>query len=86
MTFDFDLSFDSMKEYLRALNEDRIYNTYFVKSKTGLDCARFLTEYCCENNIKFPKYAVHSANHFGKQWIEIHINEHLRREKLNGPF
>lgn len=29
---------------------------------TGMDCAKWLVDYCKENGVKFPKYFVHSAN------------------------
>lgn len=28
--------------------------------KTGLDCAKFLVDYCLENHLDLPKFIVHS--------------------------
>ena len=84
VTFDFDLAMDSSMEYIRALNENRIYDSKRVKSKTGLDCAHFLIDYCRENKIKFPEYKVHSANHFGAEWINQAIKFYLNHEKNYG--
>ena len=28
----------------------------------GIDCAKWLSEYCKQNNLKYPKYFIHSAN------------------------
>jgi hypothetical protein len=39
------------------------YNEY--KEKTGYDCAKWLIEYCMNNNKMFPEYVVHSMNPIG---------------------
>lgn len=35
------------------------------REKTGNDCAKWLLEYCYENNLKLPQCMVHSANPVG---------------------
>lgn len=84
VTFDFDLSLDSMREYIRALDAHRVYDRSKVKSKTGLDCVEFLINHCRENKIKFPEYKIHSANHFGAEWIYKAIKYYLNYEKNYG--
>lgn len=37
---------------------------------TGMDCAKWLVEYCMDNKKILPKYAVHSANPAGAENIE----------------
>ena len=32
---------------------------------TGMDCAKWLVNYCLDNNVSLPKWAVHSANPAG---------------------
>lgn len=32
---------------------------------TGMDCAKWLVNYCLDNNCKLPRWAVHSANSAG---------------------
>lgn len=32
---------------------------------TGMDCAKWLVNYCLDNNLALPKWAVHSANPAG---------------------
>jgi hypothetical protein len=39
------------------------YDEY--KEKTGYDCAKWLVEYCMDNNKSFPDYIVHSMNPIG---------------------
>ena len=35
------------------------------REKTGNDCAKWLLEYCYENNLKLPQCMIHSANPVG---------------------
>lgn len=49
-----------------------IMNTYFIPNyveKTGYDCAKWLVEYCINNNKSLPKYAIQSANPVGRENI-----------------
>jgi hypothetical protein len=41
--------------------------------KTGLDCAKFLVEYCMSVGSLLPEYLVHSANPTGKQNIQAYL-------------
>jgi hypothetical protein len=40
------------------------------KEYTGYDCAKWLVNYCLDNNLDLPEYNVHSANSVGKENIE----------------
>ena len=44
-----------------------------IMENTGLDCAKWLVEYCLDNNTKLPDYIVHSANPAGKENIEKYL-------------
>ncbi|MFV7235165.1 cyclic-phosphate processing receiver domain-containing protein [Flavobacterium sp. ZB4R12] len=37
--------------------------------KTGYDCAKWLIDYCLDNNLKCPKFYCHSMNPVGKDKI-----------------
>ncbi len=41
--------------------------------ETGLDCAKYLTEYLGKHNLPIPGITVHSMNPVGKKRIEEHI-------------
>ena len=82
ISFDHDLSdehygmigktdFLDWKEYYQQ--QDREY--------TGYDCAKWLCEYCLENNLPIPDWNVHSANTVGKENINF-ILKHYQK-KLN---
>ena len=49
------------------------------EGKTGLDCAKFLVEYCLDNQIHKINFQVHSQNPVGKENIEFllkNFNKH----------
>lgn len=50
----------------------------FDNEKTGYDCAKWLCDYCQDNNIKFPDYFVHSMNPTGKQNITTYIENYKK--------
>ena len=68
VAFDYDLAdVAELKESLPIeewfdLDEGRVY--------TGLDCVKFLLNYCNDRNIKFPEYVIHSANPDGSEEIK----------------
>lgn len=39
------------------------------QEKTGYNCAKWLVDYCLDNNLKLPTYMVHSMNPIGKERI-----------------
>lgn len=64
ITFDHDLSVEDQNKHP--------ITGKFVE-KTGMDCAKWLVEYCINNNLKFPDYEVHSMNSIGKINIKSYI-------------
>lgn len=57
--------------------EDR-YDDYDVfsqgfKEKTGLDCAKWLVQYCKDNELNLPKFEIHSMNKTGAKNIRLHL-------------
>jgi hypothetical protein len=51
------------------------------QEKTGMDCAKWLVNYCIDNNEKLPKFYVHSANPVGSKNIESllkNFNKHTK--------
>lgn len=41
-----------------------------IINKTGMDCAKWLVEYCLDNNLPIPPYNIQSANPAGKANID----------------
>ena len=44
--------------------DNTIYNNDY-KEKTGYECAKWLVDYCIDNDLKLQKFTVHSANPSG---------------------
>lgn len=76
VTFDHDLA-DAhyaamLKEANSILFDERIAVDYGPE-KTGFDCAKWLVEFCHNEDLKFPEYTVHSMNPIGRQRIMEYI-------------
>jgi hypothetical protein len=52
--------YDKSKEW----QDEQIYT-----EKTGYECAKWLVDYCIDNELKLPKYYCHSMNPVGKDKI-----------------
>jgi predicted AAA+ superfamily ATPase len=70
VSFDHDLGDSAMDEYFRNVATKGTLDYDNIKEKTGLDCAKFLVEYCADESQPLPEYLVHSANPVGKKNIE----------------
>jgi hypothetical protein len=42
--------------------------------ETGLDCAKWLVDWCLDNGFKLPQYLVHSANPAGRKNIQGYLD------------
>ena len=51
ISFDHDLS---DKKYILRLDKNEDYSNY--REKTGFECAKWLVNYCLDNNLNFPEY------------------------------
>jgi hypothetical protein len=51
------------------------------QEKTGMDCAKWLVNYCIDNNKKLPRFYVHSANPVGSKNIESLLNNFIKHAK-----
>lgn len=75
ISFDHDLGEDIAKyKYENGILSKRQARIEKRNSKTGLDCANWLINYCIDNNLKLNKVFVHSANVVGAENIISVIN------------
>jgi len=44
--------------------------TFTYQEKTGFDCAKYLVDYCIDNDLLVPNFVVHSQNPVGNENIE----------------
>ena len=76
ISFDHDLADThyTPKEYWSDYHKSAEYQASLTHTeKTGLDCAKWLVDYCLDNELKLPKYLVHSANPVGRDNIFYHL-------------
>ena len=70
--FDHDLA---EEHYLNEITEDEYLE------KTGMDCAKWLIEYCIDNDCILPLYNIQSANPCGKQNIDSILKNFIKYQK-----
>lgn len=76
-------------EFINLLN--KLYNKYkrideiwfdhdlgSADDGNGLDCAKYLVDFCIDNNIKLPEYHIQSANSVGKANIDSYLKSYLK--------
>lgn len=49
--------------------------------KTGMDCAKWLVDFCMDNNLKLPEYYVHSMNPAGARNIISYLENYKKHEE-----
>ena len=56
---------------------------YDDNEKTGYDCAKWLVDYCIENNKSLPLYNIQSANPVGKENIDNYLKNFIKNYGKN---
>jgi hypothetical protein len=82
VSFDHDLGIEHMKYYFDNGGHDNPpdpMNADF-EEKTGYDCAKWLVDYCIDNQANLPDYLVHSANPIGKKNIESYLENFKKHQ------
>lgn len=67
--FDHDLGMEVAIEARSKGMSKRKSRQLKQQEKTGYDCAKWLVEYCLDNNFQVPKWNIQSANPVGKDNI-----------------
>ena len=50
--------------------------------KTGFHCAKWLVDYCLDNDLRLPPFQVHSANPVGRQNIQSYLDNAKKYLKI----
>jgi len=81
VSFDHDLADEHYAIGVSSKDDWDDYHFYSDREKTGYDCAKFLTDFCTENNLPLPEYYVHSMNTIGRKnivsWLENFKKHHV---------
>jgi hypothetical protein len=75
ISFDHDLGIEHIKYYFDNGGHDNPPDPSVAdfQEKTGYDCAKWVVNYCIDNNLNLPNYLIHSANPIGKKNIESYL-------------
>ena len=74
VSFDHDLHDEHYIGYKKDLEGNDYIDYSKFKHKTGVDCAKWLVEYCEKNNRDLPSYEIHSFNPVGVENIKKVLN------------
>lgn len=84
ISFDHDLADEHYvpEEYWETLQKSREYQeAQNYQEKTGMDCVKWLVEYCMDNNYKLPIYHIHTANPVGAENMKGLLDNFKKNEK-----
>ena len=82
-------SYDDFTSWLDTALEDKCsrfpslfcFDHDLGEEKNGLDCVKYLVEFCLDNNIELPTCICHSSNPVGRENIISYIDSY--RKTLN---
>ena len=78
--FDHDLGMDVALEARSKGMSKRKSRELKQQEKTGFDCAKWLVDYCIDNNKQLPLYNIQSANPVGKENIDKLLKNYLKNK------
>lgn len=80
ISFDHDLAQEHMEDYFAQVHAFGFQTPSYdkFKEKTGLDCAKYLIDYCIANDLVPKRCAVHSHNPVGGKNIQDCINSYKK--------
>jgi hypothetical protein len=78
ISFDHDLG--DVPELKKTLKFDDYFDKDNDREYNGLDCAKFLIDYCMDNKLLLPKYIVHSYNPTGAENIKGLLDNYKKYE------
>lgn len=81
ISFDHDLADEHYHPSMYSGSDQYNKNYDQFKEKTGFDCAKFLIEYCMDNEVELPEYLVHSMNPVGSQNIRSLLDNYSKLNK-----
>lgn len=76
--FDHDLGLDNHITRVKSGMSKRKSKLLKPLEKTGMDCAKWLVDYCIDNKQKLPLYNIQSANPVGKENIDGLLKNFLK--------
>lgn len=78
IAFDHDLGEDVARDRVSNGMSKRQARIKKRETMSGFDCAKWLVEYCMDNQIELPHWTVQSANPVGKENINKLLNNYVK--------
>jgi hypothetical protein len=81
ISFDHDLADThyTPEEYWNDYERSKTYQDIQIhEEKTGMDCVKWLVNYCMDNDKKLPVYYIHSANPVGADNMKGLLSNYLK--------
>lgn len=84
INFDHDLenSHYTPEEYWDDYDRSKQFQEEQNHERTGFHCAKWLVDYCMDNNEKLPKWSSHSANPVGRDNINNYLFNYFKHERI----
>ena len=79
ISFDHDLADEHYSPEMYRGSYNAMYKNF--KEKTGLDCAKWLVDYCADKDLDLPEYLVHSMNPAGRKNISSYLENYEKFRK-----
>lgn len=76
ISLDHDLGDSAMNEYYQNVKPNYRLDYDNIQEKTGMDCVKWLVDYCLDNRSDMPLVTVHSANPIGSANMMGWINNY----------
>jgi hypothetical protein len=80
--FDHDLGLPNHIKRVQNGMSKRKSRSLKQQEKTGYDCAKWLVEYCMDNELKLPLYNIQSSNPVGKDNIDSLLKNFIKHCQL----
>lgn len=74
ISFDHDLADEHYHSDDQPWSTEFSIDYFSYKEKTGYECAKWLCDYCLDNNVKLPETKVHSLNQVGGSNIRYYLS------------
>lgn len=73
VSFDHDLAEPHYHESM--FKDGKVYMKYLetVSEKTGMDCVKWMVDYCMDNSLKLPQWLTHSMNPVGRKNMDAYL-------------
>lgn len=80
-----NITIKSIINHIPKIDKDYSKNFFIpeLKEKTGMDCAKWLVDFCIDNELILPDWYGHSMNPVGRENIDVYLRNYRKHEKNN---